>query len=228
MAGLGAARLGKARRGAARQGRGITNSFQQSPEGKRVTTFRMKLQGTSDLLMRSSRLANPLDPATKALKPFTGKQRKTDDDHETIARLEHFAGLYMDPDVGPYIPSDNIWRSLYDAGKKHRLAPKVKEGIFFPTEVNPLEYKGPRDADGLWKDENFRLISSVVLQRKRVMRCRPLFRKWSTEATGILDDDVMNFDDLATVARTAGEIVGLGDWRPRFGRYICTLEKVAA
>lgn len=190
--------------------------------------FRIVITGTSELLMHNSRLANPLDPAAKALKKATGKRTKTDDDYEEIARLEHAGGLYLDPDVGPYVPSDNIWRSLYDGAKKHKLGVKVKEGVIFSEPVNPLSYKGPRDQDGLWKDENFRHFASVKVGMQRVMRCRPVFRQWSTEANGILDPNVLDFEELITVANTAGMIIGLGDYRPRYGRYRATVEKIAA
>jgi hypothetical protein len=188
-----------------------------------MINFRITITGTAELLMRNSRLANPLDPATKALKKATGKRTKTDDDHEEIARLEHAGSLYIDPDIGPYLPSDNIWRCLFDAGKKHKLGIRVKEGVVLPEPVNPLSYKGPRDLDGLWQDENFRHYSSVKVGTARTMRCRPIFRHWSTETTGILDPNVLNFEELVTIANTAGQVIGLCDWRPRYGRFTATV-----
>lgn len=197
--------------------------------------FRIKLTGTAQLLMHNSRLANPLDPATKALKKATGKRTKTDDDHELIARLEHAGSLYFDPTVGPYIPSDNIWRALYDGAKKHKFGVKLKEGVVFDVRpdgaprlaVNPLQYNGPRSIDGLWKDENFRHFASVKIGTSRTMRCRPVFPAgWSVEAEGVLDPNIIDFDDLALIANTSGQVIGLGDWRPKFGRFTETLTKL--
>lgn len=188
--------------------------------------FRITLTSAAPLLMHSSRLANPLDPATKALKKVTGKQKKTDDDHEEIARLEHAASLYWDDDAGPYLPSDNIWRCLYDAAKKSKMGPRIKEGIVFPEEVNPISYTGPRTIDGLWKDGNHRLVVSAKVGMQRVMRCRPMFREWKADAEGILDPNVLDLADLITIADTAGVVIGIGDWRPRYGRFTATVEKV--
>jgi hypothetical protein len=188
--------------------------------------FRITINGTADLLMHNGRLSNPLDPATKALKKAMAPRTKTDEIYADIARIEHAGCLYHDPDVGPYIPSDNIWRCLLDAGKKHKFGVKVKEGILFPDSVNPLSYKGPRTVDGLWEDENFRHYATVRNQQSRVLRCRPLFREWATEATGVLDPNVLNFSELLTIANTAGSIIGLGDWRPRYGRFVATVEEL--
>jgi hypothetical protein len=188
--------------------------------------FRIALEGTHALLMHNSRLSNPLDPATKALKKVTGKRTKTDDDHAEIARLEHAGSFYFDSDIGPYVPSDNIGRSLYDGAKKSKMGPRIKEGVIFTTEVNPLSYKGPRDLAGLWSDENFRLMASVKVGTSRTMRCRPMFQEWRTEAEGILDPNILDLADLTNIATTAGFVIGLGDWRPRYGRYDATVTAV--
>lgn len=188
--------------------------------------FRITIEGTAPLLMHNSRLANPLDPAAKELKRVTGKRKKTDDDYAEAARLEHLGGLYLDPDVGPYIPGDNIWRSLLDAARKHRMGPKIEGGVLVTTDVNPLAYPGPRTAEALWGDENFRHMASVKVQKARLMRCRPIFRQWRTEATGVIDPSVIDLAELAQVAETAGTLIGLGDWRPRYGRYAAQVEKI--
>lgn len=186
--------------------------------------FRITLDGTAELLMHNSRLANPLDPATKALKRVVDKRNKTAEDYEQIARLEHVGSLYIDPGVGPYIPSDNIWRTLFDAAKKHKMGPRIKEGVVFQNAVNPIAYKGPRDAAGLWADENFRHMASVKVGTRRTMRCRPMFKQWRTEAEGILDPNVLDLQDLANIAETAGSVIGIGDWRPRYGRFVASVE----
>lgn len=187
--------------------------------------FTITLEGTAPLLMHNSRLANPLDPAAKAMKSVTGKRGKTDDDHERIAQLEHAGSLYFDKDAGPYLPADNVWRSLYDAAKKTKKGVKAKEALFISTDINPLVYKGPRTVEGLWADENFRHLASAKVTTQRVMRCRPVFTTWTCEAEGLLDTDILDFADLVDIAKTAGELIGIGDWRPRYGRYIATVSK---
>ncbi|WP_264072351.1 hypothetical protein [Mycobacterium palustre] len=37
----------------------------------------------------------------------------------------------------------------------------------------------------------------------------------------------MGFDDLATIADNAGSLIGLCDWRPRFGRFTATVERAS-
>jgi hypothetical protein len=191
-----------------------------------MTDFRIKFTGTAPLLMHNSRLSNPLDDVSRAMKKIHGKRKKTEEDHEEIARLEHAGSLYLDPDIGPYIPGQNISRALVDGAKLSRRGKDIERGVFIKTDVNPLSYRGPRDAAGLWNDKNFRDMSSAKVGVSRVMRCRPIFREWAVEADGILDPSVIDLSDLAAIAETAGQMVGLGDWRPRHGRFTATVTEI--
>lgn len=192
-----------------------------------MINFTITLTGTAPLLMHNSRLSNPMDPATKALKKVISKRNKTDEDHEQIARLEFAGGLYLDPDVGPYIPGENIARALVDGAKLTKMGVKVTRGVFIATDINPLSYKGPRDDQGLW-DAGHRHMASVKVGTSRTMRCRPWFSEWMVQADGVLDPSVLELDDLATIADNAGSLIGIGDWRPRFGRFTARIQRTAA
>lgn len=189
--------------------------------------FRLTITSTAPLLMHNSRLADPLNPATKALRKYTAKRSKTEEDHETIARLEHVGSLYLEPEIGPYVPGQNIARCLIDGARISKQGVKITRGVFIATDINPLRYRGPRDAEGLWANENFRHMASVKVGTSRTMRCRPIFREWATDANGILDPSVIDLDSLAEIATTAGQMIGLGDWRPRYGRFTADVSRLA-
>lgn len=192
-----------------------------------MSRFRITCVGTKPLLMHNARLSNPLDDVAKAMKRITAKRIKTDEDHEELARLEHMGGLYFDPEIGPYVPGQNFERCLVDAARITKSGKKIERGVFVDTDVNPLSYDGPRDIDGLWKDENFRHAASVKVGTNRVTRTRPQFRSWAVEAEGEYDPSVISLVELGEIATTAGLMIGLGDWRPRFGRFQATVEKAA-
>lgn len=187
--------------------------------------FTLTIEGTSPLLVHSSRLSDPLDPATKALKKVSSKRTKTDEDHAEVSHAEFLGGLYLDPDVGPYIPGENITATLYEGAKLNKLGTKVKRGMLIETDVNPLAYTGPRDAEELWRDGSFTHRASVKVGTARVIRTRPIFRDWRVQCEGVLDDSQLDLDQLTQIAENAGAFIGLGDWRPRFGRFIAKVEK---
>lgn len=188
--------------------------------------FTITFTGTTALLMHNGQLADPLNPIVKAMKEITAKRKKTEEDHVELGRLEFLGSLYLDPDVGPYIPGDNIESCLIEAGKLTREGLAIKRALFIKTDVNPLSYKGPRTGDELWAEGSFRHYKGAKVSGRRIMRTRPIFRQWSTDAAGVLDDRQLDFDQLRIIAENAGSLVGLGDWKPRFGRFTVTLKAV--
>lgn len=189
--------------------------------------FEIEITGTNSLLMHNARLSDPLGESAMALKKVSGKRVKTEEDHMEMARIEHLGGLYYEPEIGPYMPSDNIFRSIQDGAKKFKLGTAVKQAVVMTSDDNPLQYTGPRDFNDLWENKNFVHRASVKVGMARVMRTRPIFREWSVTAQGILDESILDFENLVMSAETAGQLIGLGDWRPRFGRYDVALRKVS-
>ncbi len=192
-----------------------------------MTAFTLSITGTAPLLMHSARLVDPLDPLTKEKTRAVAayKKSKTDADYEVVNRLEYFGSLYIDEDLGPYMPSANIERCLVEAGSVTRMGTKVKAAVIIDEILGaPLLYRGPRTAEELWDDRNFVNASAVKVQQARLMRYRPQFRTWAVEFTGHLDEAVLEYDDFVEIARKAG-LKGLGDWRPRFGRFEAVVGK---
>jgi hypothetical protein len=53
----------------------------------------------------------------------------------------------------------------------------------------------------------------------KIMRYRPIFRNWSLSATVVVNEDVVNINEVKKALVDAGALIGLGDYRPRFGRF---------
>lgn len=181
--------------------------------------FRVEIEGIAPLLMHSARLADPLDPATKALAKVTGKRKKTDDDHEEVSRLEFLGSLYISEEFGPFIPGQNLEACLFRGASRTKQGTALKSALLIPQNVNPIIYVGPRSADEMWKDESFVHRASVKVGTSRVIRTRPVFVNWQIVFDGELDTEVVDQGSLEGIVDTSGRLVGLGDWRPRFGRF---------
>lgn len=187
---------------------------------------RLIATGTRPLIMHNVRLASPLNPFAKKLKALNGKRNKTDDDRMEVARVEFEGGLYHLADIGPYVPAANIFRSLIGGGRLTKAGKRIERGVTVDGVEFPLIYKGPRDVEGLWGDgeSEFVDVRTVVVQRNKIDRCRPIFRTWAVEADIILDPTVIDFDEFVAVARNAGAMEGLGDYRMLYGRFGVEIE----
>ena len=176
-----------------------------------------KISSVCPLILHNGQMANPMNPIVRAIKPISGKRKKTDADFEKMAELEFKGSLYMDAD-GPVIPAEMFEGAIHNAAKTQRLGKQVKGAVFCEGNGR-LEYDGPRSADDLWADESFRNQSMVSVQQSKVLRTRPQFDNWSTEITVCYDAERLNKEAVIDFVNIAGFHSGLGDWRPKFGRF---------
>lgn len=180
-------------------------------------TIRYKLTSSAPLIQHNGQTADPTNKWAKLIKQITSKSSKADSDHEEVARLEFTAGLYLDQD-GPILPTKMIDGMLLAAAKKSKEGQKAKSGCFCLSHAR-LEYEGPRTADELWQDERFHFGALVRVQRARVLRMRPIFQDWSAIVSLNIEDSLVNVANVDNWMRVAGTQIGLGDWRPQYGRF---------
>lgn len=183
-----------------------------------MQTVKFKIKGTRPILMHSDRFSDPLDPLTKAHKELTSKRKKSDDDHEAIARSEWRGALYFDENLGPYLPGVMIEAAMLGGAKLSKMGTTIKRAAEVMEDRCKLEYQGPRDVEGLWK-AGFYDARSVVVQRSRLMRYRPIFRDWWCECSVVYDETTLNREDIIKSLSDGGQMSGMGDYRPKFGRF---------
>ncbi len=167
--------------------------------------------------MHNGQMANPLNKWAKLMKQVSSKRAKTDADYEEMARIEFLASLYMAVD-GPVVPANVIDAMLVNAAKKSKEGTLAKSGAFCLDHAR-LDYEGPRTANDLWADESFRHVALVRVGMARVARTRPVFNVWSAIVSVNIEPALVNptrVDDWMVVA---GQQVGIGDWRPQYGRF---------
>ena len=178
---------------------------------------RFRITSACPLLMHNGRLIDPLDPHAKAIAQIAGKRRKTESDNLRLAELEYLGSLYLQGGE-PCLPAEMLEAALIKVAQSERRGPKAKAGLVVRDDLR-LTYDGPKDPHALWADDRFRLRSAVRIGASRIMRTRPMFPEWSAELVVDFIPALLNPQDVRSFVVTAGEQVGLGDWRPRFGRF---------
>lgn len=181
----------------------------------KALTFR--ITGVAPLILHNGQTADPLNPHSVSIAEIAGKRKKTEADHREMAKREWFAGLYV-ANGGPCIPFQMFEAMLIEGAKKEKRGPAAKAGILVEQHA-PLEYDGPRKPELLWEDPRFQLRVPVRIGQVRVMRTRPRFDNWSAELVVRFLPSLLNPKEIGSFLITAGEQIGIGDWRPRFGRF---------
>ncbi len=181
--------------------------------------LKIKIVGTSPLMMHADTFANPLHPATKLHKALTSKRKKTDDDHEAIAKSEFLAGCYWSEGEGFFIPGQNLDATFWAGAKLSKQGVHWKRGALVATDKARLLFDGPRTPEALWEDPGFVDCRGVKVGTAKLMRYRPVFRQWATEVEVAVNTDVLNIEEAKKAITDAGALIGVCEYRPRFGRF---------
>ena len=116
-------------------------------------------------------------------------------------------------------PAEHIYQSIIRASVDFKFEGKksykdvVTSSIVVEPEEIPMISEKPYEID----------TRPVVIQRARVLKWRPLFRNWKLQfKITILDDTNIQASTLKEILDKAGLTKGIGDYRPRFGRFMVT------
>ena len=188
---------------------------------------RFTLNGTGMLLMHSDAGVDDRSEISRQIKALTDKKKKdrTDEDQELHDRLYWERAMYFDPKIGPFIPAWNVKAMIQKAAGLRRKGKTVERGLILATEAFPLTYTGPRKLDTMWKAKRFadyRSIKNAGPSAGRVMRVRPRFENWSLECEFFIDPTEIDERDLIDYTEYAGNFIGLGDYRKRYGKFAVT------
>ena len=190
------------------------------------------LTGISPLLLHSGQAIDPLNHYAKEMKRVSKKRQKTDEDQAIIGRVEWFMSIYhdgavdeladgeikADPNARIVIPAPSLEAMIVAGGKKLKLGNQVKSGVIVENDAQ-LIYDGPKDINELHAAGNHTHRVPARVGTARVMRTRPIFRVWSVNVSITHDESVLDESELFSILKAAGQLVGIGDWRPRFGRF---------
>lgn len=185
-----------------------------------------QLEGISPILMHNGQLADPLNKWTKLLREISKKRNKTDDDLEEMSRREWFGGLYHNEEIGIHATEAMLERMLRDAAAMSKRGKDVNRGLMVldpaPLKVAGAKTRTEEDLTAMWNSGKFLLRSTVAVGKQRVIRSRPRIANWSLEFVVQYDETVLDAADIDQFADTAGRLIGIGDWRPKYGRFRVT------
>jgi hypothetical protein len=172
--------------------------------------FSVKIEGSAPLLMHRF--------ITSAEKPKEAKKQ----DRKGIVRdpeQEAKQAAYILPNGKLYQPAEHIERAMVKAGTSYIIPGAGKKtykdaiagGVFIEQqEITHLIQKAVVD------------IRPVRVQNARIERARMRLDKWALEFSMVVTDERITPDTLKSILKDAGSFIGIGDYRPKFGRFEVT------
>jgi len=176
----------------------------------------VEITGTSDML--HSRMPTETE-AIKRLDEL-GKILKKDVNNEKAYTEAAEYCLYKNSNKEICIPSMHIEAAMVKAGARERVEGEGKKSykdymnafIIVEPKLIPIEPQ---------KYELFRTF--VKTYGGRVMSTRPKFPQgWKANFTIAILDDTIPVKVVESILKYAGAYVGIGNWRPKFGRFEVT------
>jgi hypothetical protein len=140
--------------------------------------------------------------------------RNIDRDSKEYREQSFQASLYKDRGK-LYQPAEHLERCMEVAGKEFKFKGRVsymqilKGGIIVEPNRIPIPKKD--------KPEHFRRW--VVIKGNRVSKTRAIFNKWTLDFNIRVFNDAINFETLKEILIYGGAYIGIGDWRPKYGRF---------
>lgn len=185
----------------------VTNGAANTVAIGQPFTVSVTVQGTADFLFHRWN-AEAVDAKSKAAKNSAAK--KTDD-------IESY--VYRNDEGDLCIPGEYLRQSIIHAAK-FRQDPRsprksamdlFKAGVVSLTALSSVGKKQ-------WDYEDRR---RVVIQRNGVNRVRPALRAgWNARFDlMVMLPEYISAADLNEVIQTAGRLIGVGDFRPTYGRF---------
>lgn len=183
-----------------------------------LKTLKYQITGVAPLLLHNGQTADPLNEWSKRLKHVSSKRAKTDADYEELSRIEWYASLYA---TGGKVclPGEVLEACLVEAARKKKLGKQALAGMFIENSAK-LHFDGDDlSIDDLWKRDENRFTKTVKVQRNKVPRTRFRVDEWSASFEIVYNDEVLNEEQIDDFLDIAGGMIGVGDWRPKFGRF---------
>ena len=177
--------------------------------------YRIKIEGSSPLLMHSARGIDEFSPEKQEIAELTKKRgtNKTVIDAKRIAELETSLSLWLDAQGAVTIPPEAIRACIETSARKLKEGPLVREGML--VEGTTFHYDQERYGETLEElSKTTQFSAVVVVQRNRINRTRAQFEDWACTFVLDCDDELIDRGKVEAWLRIAGKRIGLGDWRP--------------
>lgn len=174
------------------------------------------IKGRTRHTQHNPQSVNPRNNYAKMMKAITSKRKKTDEDHEELARLEWESSLYL-KNGKVVVPGDLLEGALCEAGRKSRTGADVRAGLWSPGYWE-LDFPGKdRPLDQIMEDENHFYVTRVGIKTSSIMRTRASFPEWSLKFKVCYLKDIFSERDIYNLVEVLGYLVGLSDCRTKMG-----------
>ena len=191
-----------------------------------MKNLKVTWKGISPLIMHSCQCVNPLHPISKELKKYTSKKKKTEDDLLKISDLEWEAGAYWKDGLGLYMSAENVEATIQNGAKANKKGKDIEKYVNVTDLYIPFNYGENLTKEELIQNYEYRDTRIMTVQRAKILRTRPRFDQWNITFNLMYDEEKIDIQTIVDAMEYAGSYVGLCDSRPKYGKFVATIEEL--
>ena len=191
-----------------------------------MKNLKVTWKGISPLIMHSCQCVNPLHPIAKELKKYTSKKNKTDEDLIKISDLEWEAGAYWKDGFGLYMPAENVEATIQNGAKANKKGKDIEKYVNVTDLYIPFNYGENLSKEELIQNYEYRDTRIMTVMRSKILRTRPRFDQWNITFNLMYNEEKIDIETIVNAMEYAGSYVGLCDSRPKYGKFVATIEEV--
>lgn len=192
-----------------------------------MKNLKVTWKGIAPLIMHSCQCVNPLHPIAREMKKYTSKKSAlTEEELLKLSDLEWEAGAYWNDEIGLYIPAENVEATIRNGAKVNKKGKDVEKYVTIPELYIPFNYGENLTKEELIKRYEYRDTRIMKVQRSRILRTRPRFDQWNITFILSYNEEKMDIDTIINAMEYAGAYVGLCDSRPKYGKFVVTIEEL--
>ena len=183
-------------------------------ENVKYPVYKVKVEGIAPLLIHKM--------TTEETAKIEGTSKKISGKKAEDPKQVAESYLYLTNDGKPYVPSEYFYGAMVKVASNFRIPGKgkktykglIKSAIDIVPDV--ILIKG-----GDWVVDT-RTVVNPNTRGNRMIRHRPKFVNWYCEFEIVILDEQLSPDVVKEILEYAGRYNGIGDYRPRFGRFTVT------
>lgn len=162
----------------------------------------------------------------RELKKYTSKKKKTEEDLVKISDLEWESGAYWKDGLGLYIPAENVEATIVNGAKANKKGKDIQKYCAVTDLYIPFNYGENLTKEELIANYEYRDTRIMTVMRSRVTRTRPRFDQWKITFYMQYDEQMIDLETIVNALEYAGQYVGLCDSRPKYGKFVATVEEL--
>ena len=124
------------------------------------------------------------------------------------------------------MPAENVEATIINGAKANKKGKDFQKYVNVTDLYIPFYYGENLTKEELISNYEYRDTRPMTVQRSKIMRTRPRFDQWNITFNLMYDEEHIDIDTILNAMEYAGSYVGLCDSRPKYGKFVATVEEL--